>query len=464
MKKYLAIILVISLMTLVSSELQIFGDDTDQVINLEPPEVVPFSNASFNQSFGDGKWWRLDGSNDNLVSSNWDMGIYDLTADWFNGKFNWTSSDDWNLFDGSTLTFNNTKIGDDYLRQDGTTPLTGNWNYGGYNINGSGNGTFDSLFIDGTISASEDLRFLTSGTVALNISDGANPKVKFFEFTPDGIMGFGLEDPTYSFHMTNNMNDMLLIETTSTNIFSIRQSGGKPFVGIGTNQSTHTLDVVGEINATENITSEKKICDSVACIGDNQFDQSLNTIDDVVFATINSTGRAKIGNLSIWETMPIYVNPTVYSREINFDGKSSIYNFSFNHVGTKGWFSIGMGSSQIIFDASHGILYDTDLEFSPGACTGVTNFQKYCWIGTNQMQGNSHLTIVNFTYSTITGKQIISLNDVNVTKNLYVSGDSILNATNITGETNIPEDTRFCMGDFCMLHNSTTDSLDVVSK
>ena len=36
------------------------------------------------------------------------------TDDWFFGKFNWTSGDDWNIFDGSTLTFNESKLVGDF--------------------------------------------------------------------------------------------------------------------------------------------------------------------------------------------------------------------------------------------------------------------------------------------------------------------------------------------------------------
>ncbi len=37
-----------------------------------------------------------------------------ISSDWFNGKFNWTSGDDWNIFDGSTLTFNESKFDPTY--------------------------------------------------------------------------------------------------------------------------------------------------------------------------------------------------------------------------------------------------------------------------------------------------------------------------------------------------------------
>jgi len=38
------------------------------------------------------------------------IGIYNFTASWFNGRFNWTSTDTWNIFDGYSLTFNESKL------------------------------------------------------------------------------------------------------------------------------------------------------------------------------------------------------------------------------------------------------------------------------------------------------------------------------------------------------------------
>jgi len=36
------------------------------------------------------------------------------TSEWFNGLFNWTSVDDWNIFDGSSLSFNESKLSSIY--------------------------------------------------------------------------------------------------------------------------------------------------------------------------------------------------------------------------------------------------------------------------------------------------------------------------------------------------------------
>ena len=52
-------------------------------------------------------WLRITGGlniTDNLIVGG------NVTARWFNGKFNWTTIDGWNSFDGSILTFNETKL------------------------------------------------------------------------------------------------------------------------------------------------------------------------------------------------------------------------------------------------------------------------------------------------------------------------------------------------------------------
>jgi len=44
------------------------------------------------------------------ATGNVNLGIYNITSNLFNGKFNWTSADTWNIFDGYFLSFNETKF------------------------------------------------------------------------------------------------------------------------------------------------------------------------------------------------------------------------------------------------------------------------------------------------------------------------------------------------------------------
>ena len=46
-------------------------------------------------------------------------------SDWFNGKFNWTSGDNWNIFDGSTLTFNSSKLSTQFFNASTIEVITG---------------------------------------------------------------------------------------------------------------------------------------------------------------------------------------------------------------------------------------------------------------------------------------------------------------------------------------------------
>ena len=67
-------------------------------------------------TWSDYRWLNIDGSNAN---QNIDIGSYDfltsgdISANWFKGKFNWTT-DDWHSFNGYNLTFNESKLSSIY--------------------------------------------------------------------------------------------------------------------------------------------------------------------------------------------------------------------------------------------------------------------------------------------------------------------------------------------------------------
>ena len=80
-----------------------------------------------------------------INNSNFNWNGFNVTADWFKGKFNWLSGDDYNIFNGSVLTFNQTKLAITYYNAtsidiikgtDNTNDLTALQTYDGitYNI------------------------------------------------------------------------------------------------------------------------------------------------------------------------------------------------------------------------------------------------------------------------------------------------------------------------------------------
>ncbi len=48
-----------------------------------------------------------------------------ISSNWFNGKFNWTTGDDWNIFDGSILTFNESKLSTTFFNATTVEVITG---------------------------------------------------------------------------------------------------------------------------------------------------------------------------------------------------------------------------------------------------------------------------------------------------------------------------------------------------
>ncbi|MGC9309750.1 MAG: hypothetical protein ACP5D2_03605, partial [Candidatus Nanoarchaeia archaeon] len=95
------------------------------------------------------------------------------TSGWVNGRFNWTT-DNWNNFDGSLLTFNESKlttkyynkteINDTFWKSDGTSTATGNWDIGSYNI------TATSFIGDGSQLTGIDSGWTGTATSDLNMS------------------------------------------------------------------------------------------------------------------------------------------------------------------------------------------------------------------------------------------------------------------------------------------------------
>ena len=77
--------------------------------------LVPTVNNSIywdSHVWSDSRWLNIDGSNAN---QNIDISGYNLTSSWLKGKFNWTSGDTWNIFNGNTLTFNASKLATTYF-------------------------------------------------------------------------------------------------------------------------------------------------------------------------------------------------------------------------------------------------------------------------------------------------------------------------------------------------------------
>lgn len=149
----------------------------DRVVYI-PPEVI--INYSLIPTVNSSAFWdSLDDSTDidysdfgaGFWDSNVDLGIYNLTANWFKGKFNWTSADDWNIFDGSILDFNESKLSTVYYNATQSGAIAGTIDGGTLEDTQHPDGNYDGVtfnFSEDSGSPGLDLRMNFTGIESFN--------------------------------------------------------------------------------------------------------------------------------------------------------------------------------------------------------------------------------------------------------------------------------------------------------
>ena len=105
------------------------------------------------------------------ATGNVGVGVYNLTATWLNGKFNWTSADTWNIFDGYSLTFNESKLSTVYYNATQSQFVVGTLNAGTLVQTQHSNGIYDGItmnFSETSGSPGLDLRINFTGIDSFN--------------------------------------------------------------------------------------------------------------------------------------------------------------------------------------------------------------------------------------------------------------------------------------------------------
>jgi len=94
-----------------------------------------------------------------------------VTAEWFNGNFNWTVTDDWNSFDGSTLDFNESKLSSVYFNATQSEIIAGTVDGGTLTDTQHSDGSYDGVtfnFSEASGSPALDLRINFTGVDDFN--------------------------------------------------------------------------------------------------------------------------------------------------------------------------------------------------------------------------------------------------------------------------------------------------------
>lgn len=189
--------------------------------------------------------------------------------------------------------------------------------------------------------------------------------------------------------------------------------------------------VTGLVDSTYNVPFYTEFDENVTIVGNLTVNGSvwikggLNVTGNAVFngsvnisANTNILGHlnvssANIGNLSISEVTTVFA-PGLLNREIKFDGKAEIYNFTTNLVNVANWFAFIASGGPLVIDTNFtAILFNKDLDLNSGLCSGVTGFQKWCFISTTEILANSATQRVNMTFSDVYGDSFITKNEMN---------------------------------------------------
>jgi len=108
---------------------------------------------------------------DQSLNTTDDVTFANITANWFNGNFNWTVTDDWNSFDGSILNFNESKLSSVYFNVTQSDIIAGTVDGGSLDDVGHSDGNYDGItfnFSESSGSPALDLRINFTGVDDFN--------------------------------------------------------------------------------------------------------------------------------------------------------------------------------------------------------------------------------------------------------------------------------------------------------
>ena len=325
-------------------------------------EFIPCNTTSSNSSTYADIWITNEGDMDNVVDLYATLDtIYCLltgctmtgnttSSQWFNGKFNWTSADDWNIFDGSTLDFNESKLSTIY-----------------YNAT-------QSQIIAGTIDA---------GTlVDTQHQDGSYDGVTFNFSEAAGAPGL---DVRINFTGITDFNSGVMRYKTSS------LSGNYPIIQLW-NYDTSTWEDYPAVAESESFaTITQPVFDSTEHVGTIGVEEGIVQMRLYKASNGNTNNHYYIDWIAISKGYGTPAGEEVdpYSWHRNSDNESGNFTTTGGITGGEGFFD-----NLTVYDTTtlRNFVFDGNADFNGGNATNVN------WINANYFNGSGeNLHSVNYT-------------------------------------------------------------------
>lgn len=282
MKRYLGLILIIFSIHFVVAELQIVGDSEIGIINLGATTSATSCSCSggnstgINETTGNTLWWGLDASNDDLISSSWDMHNY--------GFFNIGNS----TFTGADYLFNRRGITSFY------------WN-------SSSGSKFNYGYLDPDNSAVDYV-------VDLVLSSSKSYYTEDVQYGPLGINKLGGSGDDFNIYNADPTNGGIVIEG---GMLDIDSNNGAVLIGADTDHQGYNvsgidfLSVLSRIDTTQ-LNAENSFIDYLT------IHEWINMTEGDIIRIRNATAQN------------IFAGNICYSNGVNCTASSSNYNLTYD--------------------------------------------------------------------------------------------------------------------------------------
>jgi len=329
------------------------------------------------------------------------------TSEWFNGKYNWTTGDTWNSFDGSTLTFNESKFATTYYNATSSQAVIGTIDGGTLEDTQHPDGDYDRVtfnFSEASGSPGLDLRVNFTGVSDFNKGyiryktnslSGDYPLIQLWDYDDsewEGGYGFLTETEEFLQYTNDVLDSSSHLQDGVVQMRLYKSANGNT-------QNEYYIDMLAIVDGYATPSGNVDLSPYWR-YDDNDEDRNFLTDGNVTgdwgyFNNLNVTGNLYSGNVSVSEFITDFDGDEYAKYQFldnNFNGSG---NLETTGIGTFGNLDVDTlnFNGNVISDSTGTISFDNDnIETTGlgtfGTDTGSRGFGSFVAGSSNEASGS----------------------------------------------------------------------------